>query len=238
MKAYQTDNLGFLIGEVKAQESPLEPGKFLIPGGAYPEEPPQYGENEIPKRVGNAWQIVPNFSGKLYFHKTTRTAKIFELGEEFDSNYTDAVPLENERYQKLEDGQWVVDEAEKLIQTKEQLKSKLKSFFESKVQSYRSVITVDGIQWDSGQKYISNIDTLISVHSRHPYQIEIPDWRDANNNFHSVSLEQLTNIRYAIEKDMFLEGVRLYGIKWTKEGEIESLTLETIDSYDVTGGWD
>jgi hypothetical protein len=36
---YQTDHLGLYVGETEADESPLEPGEFLIPGGCV-EDPP------------------------------------------------------------------------------------------------------------------------------------------------------------------------------------------------------
>lgn len=37
----QLDAAGYFVGETIAHESPLEPGKFLIPGGAIDREPPQ-----------------------------------------------------------------------------------------------------------------------------------------------------------------------------------------------------
>ncbi|MDZ4726213.1 MAG: hypothetical protein SH817_08645 [Leptospira sp.] len=238
MKAYQTDNNGYYIGEVDCQKSPLEPGKFLIPRGAFTDEPPEFGENEIPFRVGESWEIRPNFSGKIYFNKETRVPKIFEIGELFDSNFTDSVPIENEPYQKHINGEWVIDEDLKLVSKKEIFHNKLKTKFEQLTMEYRSVVEVENIEWDSGQKYLSNIDTLISVYSKNPNQIGIPFWRDANNDFQTVTIEQLTSIRNEIEKDMFQEGVRLYEIKWIKENEIQNLELADLDSYDISEGWD
>lgn len=44
MRVYQTREDGVFIGYVEADESPLEPGVFLIPRGCIIEEPPTFGE--------------------------------------------------------------------------------------------------------------------------------------------------------------------------------------------------
>lgn len=108
MKAYQTDTNGFFIGEVTCQPSPLEPGQFLIPAGAFTDEPPQFVENQIPKRIDGSWEIIPNYSGKVYYNKITKVPKIFEIGEEFDNNYTDLEP--KDKFVKFENDNWVVDD--------------------------------------------------------------------------------------------------------------------------------
>lgn len=50
MLVYQTDNLGFYLGPIEADESPLEPGQYLIPAGAVPTAPPK-----LPP-AGKAWR--------------------------------------------------------------------------------------------------------------------------------------------------------------------------------------
>jgi hypothetical protein len=59
MKVYQTDFDGFYIGETTAQESPLEPGVFLIPGGAYKAKPPSLSNGETAQIVDGAWVVIP-----------------------------------------------------------------------------------------------------------------------------------------------------------------------------------
>lgn len=44
MIVYQTNYDGVFVGPVEADPSPLEPGKFLIPGGCVLEPPPEFGE--------------------------------------------------------------------------------------------------------------------------------------------------------------------------------------------------
>lgn len=115
MKAYQTDQNGIYISEVDCQPSPLEDGKFLIPEGAYIDSPPKCKENEIPKRVGNTWTKVSNFSNDIYYHKITMSSKVFKIGEPFDDSYTKLQPIKGEYFQKFTNNVWVVDTAKKRI---------------------------------------------------------------------------------------------------------------------------
>lgn len=57
---YQTDHFGWFTGETVADESPLEPGVFHIPAGAFEDAPPAgpYDEGLWPKRVGSGWKLV------------------------------------------------------------------------------------------------------------------------------------------------------------------------------------
>jgi hypothetical protein len=117
MKAYIVDNNGYHIGERQCQPSPLEPGKFLIPGGCIEIPPIETGENEIAKWDGKKWVKAPDFSGNVYYSKTDRSEKRFQLGEEFDENYTEIKPL-HEQFQKFENGKWIVDNDAKELHEK------------------------------------------------------------------------------------------------------------------------
>lgn len=57
MQVYQTDQNGIYLGPVEADESPLEPGVFLIPAGCIEEAPPPIPSGSIARHVGGAWQI-------------------------------------------------------------------------------------------------------------------------------------------------------------------------------------
>ncbi|MDK2769926.1 MAG: hypothetical protein KYX69_19685 [Sphingomonas sp.] len=59
MRVYQTRPDGVLIGYAEADESPLQPGVFLIPGGCVVEEPPTFGEGNRARWDGDAWVIEP-----------------------------------------------------------------------------------------------------------------------------------------------------------------------------------
>lgn len=55
---FQTDYDGFYVGEVAADESPLEPGVFLIPAGAFEDPPPKEPAGMKARRVNGKWVLV------------------------------------------------------------------------------------------------------------------------------------------------------------------------------------
>jgi hypothetical protein len=55
---YQTDAEGFFTGPVRADPSPLEPGKWLIPGGAVETAPPDLTEGQRARWVDGAWAVI------------------------------------------------------------------------------------------------------------------------------------------------------------------------------------
>ena len=56
---FQTDRAGLYAGLVEADESPLEPGVFLIPAGAVEIPPPQGWDDEVwPRWNGAQWILV------------------------------------------------------------------------------------------------------------------------------------------------------------------------------------
>ena len=56
---FQTDEQGYFIGITEAYESPLEPGVFHIPAGAYEDEPPYLNEPGVTywRCVDGAWKL-------------------------------------------------------------------------------------------------------------------------------------------------------------------------------------
>ncbi len=59
MIVYQTNANGVFIGETEADESPLEPGVFHIPGGCVEQAPPAFGEGERARWAEGAWLVEP-----------------------------------------------------------------------------------------------------------------------------------------------------------------------------------
>jgi hypothetical protein len=57
--AYQTNKDGVYVGTVKRQASPLEPGVFLIPGGAVLVAPPEIPAGQQAHWDGSAWSLQP-----------------------------------------------------------------------------------------------------------------------------------------------------------------------------------
>lgn len=62
MIVYQLDKLGYYVGEVEADESPLEPGVYLIPAGCIETPPPNIPEGKVAKWTGSEWVLedIPN----------------------------------------------------------------------------------------------------------------------------------------------------------------------------------
>lgn len=56
---YQTNEDGVFVGTSQAQESPLEPGEFLMPRNSYEDAPPKHEEGkQVCVRVGEAWKVI------------------------------------------------------------------------------------------------------------------------------------------------------------------------------------
>jgi hypothetical protein len=61
MQAYQYDRAGLYAGTTEADESPLEPGVYLLPGGCTlvpPPSPQEVPEDQWPRFNGTAWVLV------------------------------------------------------------------------------------------------------------------------------------------------------------------------------------
>ena len=58
-KVYQTDHMGFYCGTTDADESPMEPGIYLMPAGAVEAAPPsEWPEDKWPRWNGSAWILA------------------------------------------------------------------------------------------------------------------------------------------------------------------------------------
>lgn len=56
---FQTDRAGLLVGETQADESPLEPGVFLMPAGTVEKAPPKkWADDKWPRWNGAKWELV------------------------------------------------------------------------------------------------------------------------------------------------------------------------------------
>jgi hypothetical protein len=58
MIVYQYDAAGLYQGEATADESPLEPGKYLIPARCVTVPPPEIPEGKHPRWNGSRWDLV------------------------------------------------------------------------------------------------------------------------------------------------------------------------------------
>lgn len=111
MIAYLYDNNNYYLGTTVLQLSPLEEGVFFDQSNSTRISPPEFKENEIPYWNGESWEIKPDYSGKKYYSKSNRSEKTFDVGESFDSNYTD-IPPNNVTFEIWNESSlsWIVDE--------------------------------------------------------------------------------------------------------------------------------
>jgi hypothetical protein len=58
------------LGSSDADESPLEPGVFLIPAHATELEPPEYSEGKVPVFNESSWTIIDDCRGTYYSIET------------------------------------------------------------------------------------------------------------------------------------------------------------------------
>lgn len=70
-KVYQTNHLGLYVGPVYADESPLEPGVFLLPGGCVEVPPPVAATGKIQAWNGKRWQLLDYFDGLVVYNIST-----------------------------------------------------------------------------------------------------------------------------------------------------------------------
>lgn len=103
---YQTDHLGLFIGMVEADESPLEPGVYLIPGGCVETPPPTAPEHQAAWWNGEAWQLVDYFGGLVVYSTLSGEPRTLDGFERMPSGYTTKKPGPNQIWK---DGAWVDD---------------------------------------------------------------------------------------------------------------------------------
>jgi len=68
---YQTNHLGLYVGPVHADESPLELGVFLLPGGCVEVPPPDAPAGKIQAWHGKRWQLLDYFDGLVVYNTST-----------------------------------------------------------------------------------------------------------------------------------------------------------------------
>ena len=70
---------GVFVGVYEAQESPLEPGEFLMPVASTVQQPPEVAERQVAAFRNGAWSVVADFRGVTYWLAGVATV-IDEIG--------------------------------------------------------------------------------------------------------------------------------------------------------------
>ncbi|WP_282362892.1 phage tail protein [Pseudomonas sp. PS01297] len=103
---YQTDHLGIYTGTTVADESPLEPGVWLIPGGCVEVAPPAVPEKKAALWDGRKWQLVDSYQGLTVYSTTTRAPVVIDRAGALPEGYTLEVPGPG---QVWSNGHWIDD---------------------------------------------------------------------------------------------------------------------------------
>lgn len=103
---YQTDHQGIYTGTTVADQSPLEPGVWLIPGGCVEVAPPAVPEKKAALWNGRKWLLVDSYQGLTAYSITTRAAVVIEQAGELPVGYTLEVPAPGQIWSN---GHWVDD---------------------------------------------------------------------------------------------------------------------------------
>ena len=104
-------------GEINCQESPREPGQFLIPANATPVSPPEEQAGKARVWNGSSWEYVTDNRGKtLYSFDDSRQTSVMSniLGADVPEGWTLTPPPDPENKYTFSGGQWVEQSVEEL----------------------------------------------------------------------------------------------------------------------------
>lgn len=117
---YQTDSNGLFIGTATADESPLEPGVYLVPAGCVEVPPPEIPKLKAAFWDGSAWRLVDYVGGLIVYSTDTGEPRTLEAFEPLPVGYTTKKPGPNQVWKERA---WVddIDAALILLQDKKLL---------------------------------------------------------------------------------------------------------------------
>ncbi len=67
--------------------------KPMIPANATTDEPPAADMNQVTRRNGDAWEIVPDYRGSTWYDAEGNQHKITQINQEPDPNWTSTKPV-------------------------------------------------------------------------------------------------------------------------------------------------
>ncbi len=106
LTVYQTDANGVFVGTTEADECPLEPGVWLIPGGCVEQAPPAPGPNQVAHWNGEQWRLTESFQGQTAYDQVTGESLLIEQPGPLPDGYTLQAPGAQQVWQN---GQWTAD---------------------------------------------------------------------------------------------------------------------------------
>lgn len=97
MRIYHINPTDGTVVDPAGREAPLDPMRRepRIPAGATGVEPPATGVNEAVRWAGEAWEVVPDWRGHVYWLAKGSRHEIIELGDEPPAEALDKAPPES-----------------------------------------------------------------------------------------------------------------------------------------------
>lgn len=129
---YQTNHLGIYVGPVFADESPMEAGVFLIPGGCVEIPPPSTPEHTVAWWDGQDWNVVDYFGGVVVYSIQTGEPRTLEGLEGIPNGFTMSKPGPNQTWKN---GEWVDDVCAVLASLYQEKLASIKSSCATYIQS-------------------------------------------------------------------------------------------------------
>ena len=203
------DECGIYTGETMAQESPREPGVYLIPPNTTAKIPPVIGEHECAVFENDSWTIKPDYRGVTYWLPDGSEHLITEINE---------VPPDDALFEKpVIPPTFDEARAAKLVE--------LNTAFTSASETAHCMSSA-GFEIDANETANRNIEGLVLVLK--PEESTL--FRAYDNGFHEVTKEQLETMR----KEIVINSQRLYQTKWQIEAAIEAAqTVEELNTIDI-----
>lgn len=195
---YQTNHLGLYVGPATADESPLEPGVFLMPGGCVDVVPPEAPEGKIQHWNGKRWQLLDYFNGLIVYNTSTREPLTLSGVGPIPHGYTVLRPQPG---QVWEDGRWVDDLDTELARLYPQ---KLEMINSRCARLIESGFTYQDYRYDSMMEDQLNLTGLILSALDAPYPCYGEDdqktYRDHSaEQLHAVGLQLLKHKQIALQ---------------------------------------
>ncbi|WP_332460772.1 DUF4376 domain-containing protein [Leptospira ainazelensis] len=175
--------------------------------------------------------VALEFHPKSVYDKISGNERSLEnWDDKIKPTETEIPPIPSEQFQKFNGTTWIIDQ-EKRISKFLELNS---AIFNSKKESYRGTVEFKNTNWDSGKTYLDNINSIVNLFSKSKISA-IPPWKDSNNEFSILNIDDLKSLAELIEVDMYNAGMSLYQRKWENENTINNLSPS--DSFDPIIAW-
>lgn len=116
LEVYQLDSNDIYVGIAYADEDPMTPGTFLIPGGCVTVKPPELSAHQAAKYTDGVWSVVPDWrSATLYKRADGSVVMGIAIGDTPESLLATELPRPTADY--VWDGatnNWTLDAAKRL----------------------------------------------------------------------------------------------------------------------------